>query len=157
MNSLYSDHQLYFKLLGTPQIFSHGEEISITRRNVRALAYYLACQPGLVNREELKLLFWPEQPESKASSALRETLSKLRGTLPEREMLISTATHVYFDMNIVQVDVREFLDIYTSLESSLANLPRDNHPAQTCCQLDHRSSQSVGGVLFPQCSKTPQF
>ena len=122
MNQRFSCHKLYFKLLGTPQIFSFGEEISITRRNVRALAYYLVCQPGLVNREELKLLFWPEHTESKASTALRETLSKLRGTLPDRDMLVSTSTHAYFRNEDVQSDVREFIENTQALESSLKNL-----------------------------------
>ncbi len=120
MKSNYADHPLYFRVLGTPQIFSFGEEILITRRNVRAMAYYLTCQSEAVNREELKLLFWPDQSEKKASTALRETLSKLRANLPQREMLVSTSTHVYFNKDLVQSDVRNFLEMTQVLESGLA-------------------------------------
>ena len=122
MTQRNSGYQLYFKLLGTPQIYSYGEEFPITRRNVRAMAYYLACNPNLVNRDFLKLLFWPDVTEKKASTSLRETLSKLRSSLPERELLISSASHVYFNHDKVHSDVSEFLNLSQSLESSLKNL-----------------------------------
>ena len=118
-----TSHPIYFRLLGAPQVFCNGEEFSIPRRNVRGLAYYLACQSGFVNRDELKILFWPEEDEAKASSALRETLSKLRASLPLREMLVSTFSHVYFDHSLVRSDVIDFLELTQSLEPSLKNIP----------------------------------
>lgn len=113
---------LYFKLLGAPQAFCNGEEIVISRRNVRALAFYLACQTSSVNRDELKVLFWPEDDETRASTALRETLSKLRASLPNRDMLITTFSHVYFDQSLVRSDVIDFLDGTQSLEPRLKNI-----------------------------------
>ncbi|MEE4194579.1 MAG: AAA family ATPase [Anaerolineae bacterium] len=156
MDDYFSGYQLYFKLLGTPQIFSYGEEISITRRNVRALAYYLACHPGLVNREEIKLLFWPDFTEQKASRALRETLSKLRSSLPDRELLITTATHVYFNQEIVQSDVRMFLDIKKSLEPSLKNLSPTAILPVHLSRLIEKAISLWDGTGFLRTAKLPE-
>ena len=120
---LFEDKPLYFKLIGTPQVFTFGQEINITRRNVRALAYYLACQSGLTNRGALKTLLWMDESPEHIATGLRETLSKLRGSLPDRDMLISNAVHVQFDPQRVTSDVLEFQHIVQEIDPVLKNFP----------------------------------
>lgn len=115
---------LKFSLLGPPRIFANGTEIFITRKAVRAMANYLACQDRPTSRADLQLMFWPEASASKGATALRETLSKLRGALPDKSLLISTPTHVYFDSNFVSCDALDFLACFSKLEPEVQAIPQ---------------------------------
>ncbi|MBE3038124.1 MAG: hypothetical protein IMZ62_04855, partial [Chloroflexi bacterium] len=65
-------------LLGTPQILLDEQPVQIQRRTQRTLLYYLASRTGKTSRDELLLLFWPDEPEEIARKKLRENLSRLK-------------------------------------------------------------------------------
>lgn len=72
---------LTFLLLGPPQILRDGVPVDLLRRRTRALAYYLAAQPGAVSREQLLALLWPDHERSAAQQILRTTLHTARKAL----------------------------------------------------------------------------
>jgi DNA-binding SARP family transcriptional activator len=66
------------RLLGTPAV-KHGEGwLEPPIGKLFAILYYLACQEGWVNRDDLLYLFWPDTPEQSARQNLRPLLTKLR-------------------------------------------------------------------------------
>lgn len=69
---------LTFLLLGPPQILRDGAPVDLPRRRTRALAYYLAAQPGAVSREQLLALLWPDHERPAAQQILRTTLHSAR-------------------------------------------------------------------------------
>ena len=101
---------LRVSLLGSPRVFVDGQPHQIHGRIQRTLMFYLAAHPDIVSRDELILLFWPE--EADARKHLREALSKLRSQLPDPELLITTGEHVSLDHTRVSCDVLEFLALY---------------------------------------------
>ena len=95
-------------LLGTPEVRWEGELLPIQRRYPRALLLYLASQGAMVGREELLTVFWEDLNEKTARLRLRETLNKLRASLPGQSMLISQKDLVGLDFQRVWVDQLEF-------------------------------------------------
>jgi DNA-binding SARP family transcriptional activator/predicted ATPase len=150
-----SNPLLKFSLLGPPRIFANDAEIFITRSTVRAMAYYLACQDKPTSRADLQLMFWPDASTSKSTTALRETLSKLRGSLPDKSFLITTPTHVYFDSNFVGCDVLDFLQQYMNLAPQVQSIPlRSALPEK----LAHEYEQALAlwtGRTFLNTAKLP--
>lgn len=117
--------KLHFSLLGVPKIEYNGQEITIPRKTVRILAYYLAAQSEPVHRRALGRLFWQEETsEEQISSHIREHLSKLRASLPEKNLLITRQDLVQFDPEQVSCDVL----IFTSRIKEL--LPKINRYSQ---------------------------
>ena len=95
-------------LLGPPEVRWEGELLPIQRRYPRTLLLYLASQGAMVGREELLTVFWEELSEKTARLRLRETLNKLRASLPRQDMLISQKDLVGLDFQRVGVDQLEF-------------------------------------------------
>jgi DNA-binding SARP family transcriptional activator len=95
-------------LLGTPEVRWEGELLQIQRRYPRALLLYLASQGAMVGREELLTVFWEDYNEKTARLRLRETLNKLRASLPRPNILISQKDLVGLDFQRVWVDLLEF-------------------------------------------------
>ncbi|NTU74515.1 MAG: AAA family ATPase [Anaerolineaceae bacterium] len=110
-----SDAQLKILLLGAPGIFYNDSPFPVKRRRIRALLYYLACQPEGVGRDELILLFWPDEPVEKARRYLREILSRLRAELPEPGMLVVVNDRVALDHERIISDVLDFKAIIKQL------------------------------------------
>jgi DNA-binding SARP family transcriptional activator len=95
-------------LLGTPAVSFEDVPVHITRKLQRALLFYLAARGGPVGREELIGLFWPEEDDVESRRHLREALSKLRASLPDRSLLVTNTHQVSLDFHKVYVDVLEF-------------------------------------------------
>ncbi|NMB91128.1 MAG: AAA family ATPase, partial [Chloroflexi bacterium] len=107
---------LHIQLLGAPVVVDHTQNlVRITRRILRAMFFYLACQTDPTGRSDLILLFWPDESEGKARRMLRETLSKLRAQLPDPEILCTGQDQVWLDHSKIRVDVLEFLELYEEI------------------------------------------
>lgn len=114
---------LNIKLLGPPVIYLDETPIQIQRRTHRALLYYLAEKGRLVSRAELLTLFWPEEMETDGRQRLREALSKLRASLPDRKLLIAHQDLVGLDVKRVSIDVQDFRRLIDKVSSTLYTLP----------------------------------
>jgi DNA-binding SARP family transcriptional activator/tetratricopeptide (TPR) repeat protein len=98
---------LRFRLLGPPIAAWNETVLAISRRLVRALLYRLASDPEPVTRGHLRLLFWPDVPESVARRNLSHLLTHLRRALPEPEMLVATGDEVWLEPCQIRCDVLE--------------------------------------------------
>src|ERR1700676_3920229 len=72
---------LSIRLLGPPQILRGQASLNVSRRESRALVYYLAARGKGVAREQLLALFWRDLERAAAQQTLRTTLHGLRKTL----------------------------------------------------------------------------
>lgn len=93
-------------LLGPPQVLLDAEPLAITRRQSRALLYYLAAQRGRVDREQLTDLLWPDIERSAARQTLRTTLHGLRRALGDAldvdDAAIGVAAAVDVDLRMLE-------------------------------------------------------
>ncbi|MCB9076027.1 MAG: AAA family ATPase [Anaerolineaceae bacterium] len=100
--------QLSLYLFGPPRLELDGRPVDISRRNVLALAAYLAITRRPHSREALATMFWPEYEASKAKAALRRTLSALNTAL-DGDWLDADRETIGFDSERdIWVDVRQF-------------------------------------------------
>ncbi|HEX6302796.1 MAG TPA: BTAD domain-containing putative transcriptional regulator, partial [Anaerolineales bacterium] len=89
---------LNMRLLGPPEITIDQRPLSFRTRKVLALLVYLVVEGGMVSREALMALLWPESPAENASVTLRATLSRLRKSLQAAgQFLVSEGGKVGFD------------------------------------------------------------
>ncbi len=102
---------LYVALLGPPRIMWMGHPLAISRRQVRALLYYLAAAMEPVVRDHLCFLFWPDSPQRAAHRYLSHLLTHLRRALPDPTLLVVSRHQISLDLRRVKVDLREFLDL----------------------------------------------
>ncbi len=117
---------LRIQLFGPPLVFDDDRPLPIRRRVTRALLFYLVAQGKPVTREHLVDLFWPNSPPDKARSALRDMLGKLRGTLPDREILRTAPEAVSLDFAKLQVDFLELQKQFASINLSAWKIPADS-------------------------------
>ncbi len=82
--------------------------MTIPRRQVRGLLYYLAAQPEASPRERLCFLFWPDMADSSARRNLTHLLTHLRGALPDRALLLASPDWVGLDPHRISCDVASF-------------------------------------------------
>ncbi|MCB0163448.1 MAG: AAA family ATPase [Anaerolineae bacterium] len=100
--------QLSLYLFGPPRLELDGRPVDISRRNVLALAAYLAVTRRPHSREALAAMFWPEYEPSRARAALRRTLSALNTTL-DGDWLDADRETIGFDSERdIWVDVLQF-------------------------------------------------
>jgi DNA-binding SARP family transcriptional activator len=88
---------LYVYLLGPPRVEWAGHPLPISRRQVRAILYYLATHLQPSPRERLTYLFWPDIPDSRARRNLSHLLTHLRYNLPTPEVLMTAGDQVALD------------------------------------------------------------
>ncbi|MBN2046840.1 MAG: AAA family ATPase [Anaerolineaceae bacterium] len=113
-----------FRLLGAPTIHCNGELLNVTRRTIRAIAFYLACQSTPVSRSDLIAMFWPDESPNRVRRLLRENLSKLRSSLPYRnELLITEGEEVSFNPDLFWSDKLEFINIVQNKGKIIAKIP----------------------------------
>jgi DNA-binding SARP family transcriptional activator len=98
---------LHIYLLGSPLVEWAGETLSIPRRHVRGLFYYLSAQRAPASREHLSFLLWPDIPEEHARRNLTRALTHLRRALPLPHVLVSQEERVGLDERWVWCDVLE--------------------------------------------------
>ncbi len=111
---------LVVRLLGGYRVELGGEAVySFETGKARALLAYLIVEADRPHRREtLAALLWPDRPESVARANLRQTLSRLRRALSDREppfFLFVTPTDVQFNTaSDHRLDVAE-LEAFASL------------------------------------------
>jgi DNA-binding SARP family transcriptional activator len=98
---------LNIALLGTPRIEVDDAPLAVDTRKATALLAFLALTGHSHARAVLADLLWPDSDPERSRSALRRTLSTLRGALgPER--LQSDRLAVSLDLDGAYFDVAEF-------------------------------------------------
>lgn len=101
------DASVRLRLLGPPTVTVNGRPFTLSRRQTRALLYYLAANGSPVPRDQLSYLFWPEMTQSRARRNLTRLLSYLRQALPE-DSLVSSQQNVSLDFRLAWCDSRFF-------------------------------------------------
>ena len=76
-------NQLRLACLGTPEVRYNGQPVAFRTRKALALLIYLTVEGGMVARETLTALFWPDSDESHSRTMLRSTLFYIRQILDE--------------------------------------------------------------------------
>lgn len=105
---------LAVQMLGPPTIQWEGEYLNLPRRRVRALLFRLALDMRPVAREHLACLFWPDSSNSDAHRDLTHLLTHLRNSLPNPNLIQSTADFVFLDPRFAWSDSRAFLALFDS-------------------------------------------
>ncbi|HLW94608.1 MAG TPA: AAA family ATPase [Solirubrobacteraceae bacterium] len=98
---------LSIALLGAPRIEVDGRPIEVDTRKATALFAFLAVTGHTHTRAVLANLLWPEADPERSRSALRRTLSTLRGALGE-ERLITDRQAVRLDLDGASFDLERF-------------------------------------------------
>jgi predicted ATPase len=92
-NPKWSSKPFKIYLLGTPLLSWHDHPVWLSRRQERALLYFLASEGKPVSRERLSFLLYPDEPESQARRKSSRRLSHLQAELPFTDLLnINTFT-----------------------------------------------------------------
>ncbi|MEJ5223463.1 MAG: AAA family ATPase [Anaerolineales bacterium] len=110
---------LEIRLFGAPEVLWNNAPLSLQRRANRAMLFYLAAQGRAVDRDALTELLWPHTSLKDSRARLRETLSRLRESLPAENLLVATPDTITFDFSQVRVDYLEFM----RLSNTIANTP----------------------------------
>ncbi|MDB4913259.1 MAG: transcriptional activator protein [Gemmatimonadetes bacterium] len=98
-------------LLGTPELRRSGEAseaVLVQPRRLALLAYLASTKGALQRRDRLLLLFWGEQPESRARGSLRQALYFLRRSLGDDVLVVRGDEEVGLNTDVTRVDVTEF-------------------------------------------------
>ena len=98
---------LSIALLGAPRISVDGQPLAVDTRKATAALAYIALSGHAQARAVLADLLWPDSDPERSRSALRRTLSTLRGALGE-ERLVSDRLTVSVDLEGAYFDVAEF-------------------------------------------------
>jgi DNA-binding SARP family transcriptional activator len=108
-------NSLVLSFFGTPQIIlPNGQTARFAVDNSLLLLAYLAFDPHKAHRcEELAALFYPDHVEKQASQNLRQTLTRLRPTVADKQAdppyLLSTIQTLQFNpASSYWLDVSEF-------------------------------------------------
>jgi DNA-binding SARP family transcriptional activator len=115
---------LYVALLGAPVISWNGQPYSIRRQQVRAVLYYLAATSSPINRGQLCLLLWPDEPETTARRRLSRLLNELRHELPQRDLIVTIEDQVSVASKHVLSDVALFSQLTSTISPSDTMLER---------------------------------
>ena len=118
MTRVSTDGALYINLLGPPQVAWRNEPLALTRRQSRALLFYLAHTPEPVARDRLAFLFWPDLPDPDARRNLKRLLSALRHTLPDDTLQTTARGAVGLDDTGVFCDLTAFNALSESADPS---------------------------------------
>lgn len=107
--------EIVIAVLGAPRIERNGLAVTFDTRKAIALLGYLAVTGRPQRRETLAALLWPDADETHARSALRRTLSVVKGALGDGGVHATRDELALREGEGIQIDVRAFL---TGLESS---------------------------------------
>ncbi len=139
-------NRLSVYLLGLPLVFVDDQPLQIHGKIQRTLLFYLAAHADVVGRDELVLLFWPE--EADARKRLREALSKLRAQFPDPDLLIATGEHVGLDHARVSCDVLDFQAFNHQTQRMAQHTPPDEALPEAIYQQMNRAVELWRGQLF---------
>ncbi len=110
-------------LLGPPAIFFDEKPLTIQRRALRSILFYLAHHKNMIDRASLILMLWPEVDDSTGRRRMRETLSKLRAELPDGDLLITSQDQVGLDRTRLDVDALKFDELFLQCNRVAASIP----------------------------------
>ena len=99
---------LQITLLGSPQVVWRGVALALSRRQLRALLFYLAQAPEPAPRDRLAFLFWPDLPDLTARNNLKRLLSSLRSELPDGSLLLADHSVIGLDRARLWCDAAAF-------------------------------------------------
>jgi DNA-binding SARP family transcriptional activator/tetratricopeptide (TPR) repeat protein len=112
-------------LIGPPQILYEGQNVEIKRRPTRALLFYLAASGQPISRAKLIDVFFQNEDEATGRAHLRETLGKLRGALPDPDLIQAGNESLSMDFSRAQVDALELRGVLSELDQHLWIVPED--------------------------------
>jgi len=110
---------LYVHLLGAPYLLWNEKPLTISRRIPRAMLYCLAAEGKPISRNNLQILFWPEESEKVGRGRLRDNLAKLRNALPFPDLIEVIDETLLLNPENVWVDLLAF----NGLLEELGQLP----------------------------------
>ncbi len=148
-------HEFEILTLGPPELRHDGLLYHLTRRTPRALLFYLGARESAVGRDELIALFWGKLPERAARRRLSDTLSRLRKSLPDPDLILIDTQLVSINFERVYVDQCEFHKLLAQTQGqSISFLPNEPLPFQVQQGLEKaaalwRSPQYLAGANFP--------
>lgn len=117
---------LRIEVLGTPVIRNGKTVVSLNRRLLRVLLFYLAVRAEPVSRVELVNLFWPdEENENQGRRALTQTISRLRGDLNTPNIFILQGDIISLNEAVVSTDVQYFRHLIKEVGQVPWRLPKD--------------------------------
>src|SRR5579859_2679741 len=100
---------LYFTLLGPPEVRHADQALLFTTRKELALLIYLAVEGGVHLRKTLSEQFWPEGDARRGRAALRITLLHLRHLLFEGEGV--AVPHLLIQRDTLGLDLTSALEL----------------------------------------------
>ena len=115
-----SDARLCLSLLGAPEISRDSLPITIARKQVRLLVYYLAACDQLVSYEHLRFLFWPDTRDAVSQHHLTRLLNHISDCIGEPDILLRNETHVQLNRRQYWSDLRAFWALCAQKDSSFA-------------------------------------
>ena len=107
-------------LLGPTKISRDSLPITIARKQVRLLLYYLATCDQMVSYEHLRFLFWPDTTDTVSQRHLTRLLNHISDCLGEPDILRTNETHVQLDRRRYWSDVRAFRALCAQKDASIA-------------------------------------
>jgi DNA-binding SARP family transcriptional activator len=108
---------LRIHLFGPPMVVWADRNLVLSRRQVRALLYYLAAGRQPASREQLCYILWPDVPEAIARRNLTGVLSHLRNSLPSPEVLTVSGDLIELDPDRTWSDTAAFARLCTAQDS----------------------------------------
>ena len=105
---------LRVRMLGPGEVLWQGCPCTIPRRQTRALFWRLASDLRPVTRDDLVLLFWPDERQAAARRNLTHLLTHLRRALPQTSLLQVTQDFIGLDPTQVWSDTVVFQTLYAT-------------------------------------------
>jgi predicted ATPase/DNA-binding SARP family transcriptional activator len=138
---------LALTLLGPPVVSGAGTVLPIPRRQTRALLYRLATELVPIPRSQLGFLFWPDVPEYAMRRNLTHLLTLVRQVLPQPTVLITDATTVALNPELVWSDTATFMHLTRTSAAP-------DRPAALAAALDLSRGPLLDGFALAGC---PEF
>ncbi|MEW5871654.1 MAG: AAA family ATPase [Chloroflexota bacterium] len=145
-------------LLGPPVTLWAGQEISFTRRQVRALLYRLSTDLRPVSREQLCFLLWCDNAYTTARRNLTHLLTHLRMALPEPGLVDFNNEYVSLDPQRVWSDAAHLEKLSTQRQGQPPNSPGGEasyqaYIDQTAEAVNYYRGQFLDGFSLPSCQE----
>src|SRR4249920_3081830 len=101
---------LYFTLLGPPEVRHADQVLLFSTRKELALLIYLALEGRVHSRKSLSELFWPEGDAMHGRAALRITLLHLRHLLGDGAG-VDHVSHLFIKRDTLGLDLTSAIEI----------------------------------------------
>jgi DNA-binding SARP family transcriptional activator len=101
---------LKIALLGPPEVHHQNRRLTFCERKVLALLAYLASEGGVLERQKLTRLLWPESDKAHGRTALRIALLHLRRIL-EEDFTPEGESHLLITHDTIGLDLATGIDL----------------------------------------------